>query len=354
MAVLFRNSGSETNGYFVFPASGGGNVTVLFQHIPEDLRDGRKANYEVKEIAKRTEPLLIYQTTMFREISFSLRFGARSVQEAYEMYAFANLLRRSVFPTTAGIPNSIKLNLGPFFVYYDVQDTGNGFTLVNSPDYSESTNGMNCVITDYSITPTSERLNPSLSDVPKDLQGATPSNWWVKVPAAINISLGLYVFLGQVWGKGCMSSSLGMGNPNTKGSKDTQGASIGSQSVQGADPAGNSPHPETTQSGDGSKPLPKPNGSIASQTDNTDENGVYSQTTTYADANGNVTGKRVISYPKDGGHTVVTQDFSAGKQSVTTWKKGGDRGSTFTSPLSSATKKPSSSSPSGTGKSSWS
>jgi hypothetical protein len=334
MATLFKTTGSEANGYIVFPDKTGKFIKVLFQHIPEGLSDGRKANYEVKEIAKRTEPLLIYQATGFREISFSLRFGARSIEEAYELYAFCNLLRRSVFPTNSGIPNTCKLHLGQFFVYYDVVDSGDGVTMQNSSDFSEAQNGMDCVVRDYQITPSEKRLNPDNNDVSGLPQ--TPSNWWVKVPSEITVSLSIYVFLGTVWGQGCLEASPSHANPDTLGAKETQGTGATSN-TQGGDPVGNSATVDPAIAGDGTRDLGKPPGTIKSRSPGVaDANGTYRTTTVYQDEKGNVTGQRVVANLKEGGRTVTTTNTALGLQSVTTFPKGGmTKGVTVTSPLPS-------------------
>lgn len=332
-ATLFKNSGSESNGYLVFPAAkGGGMIKVLFQHIPENLSDGRKANYEVKEIAKRTEPLLIYQATGFREINFGLRFGARSIDEAYELYAFCNLLRRSVFPTVSGIPNTCKLNLGQFFVYYDVLDSGTGITMESSSDYSEAQNGMNCVIRDYQITPSEKRLNPD-NEAAAGLK-QTPANWWVKVPSEITVSLSLYVFLGTVWGQGCLLTNPSNANPNTINSKDSQGTGT-TTTTDAADPIGDKAQEDPAIAGDGTKDLGKPPGTIQSEGSATDSTGTVYKTTVYQDDQGNETGRRITAFPAAGGRILTTTNVALGLQSVTTYPKGGlTKGVTVTSPLS--------------------
>lgn len=335
MADLFKDSGDATNGYLTFVTDNGGSVRVLFQHIPENLSDSRKANYEVKEIAKRTEPLLIYQATGFREISFSLRFGARTAQEAYDLYGLANLLRRSVFPTAVGIPQPCKLYLGPFFIYHKVVPSGNGVTLERDTSYSEDENGMNCVIRDYSITPSDKRLNHP--EIQNGLPG-TPQNWWVKVPSEVNISIGLYVFLGQVWSTGNMLCATSASNPNAQGTSQTQ--SSGSQcpnsdtgtdatgpSAQSGDPqeAGDMPSPTSPPSSlTGGPPTQGTVTGTGEVSSYTDENGNTINTEMYTAEDGSTAGElKTTTYP-DGSSSSSYTDFNSGVVQTTSYDSAGN------------------------------
>ena len=196
MITLFKESGDITNGYIIFYVKKT-PIQVLFQAIPDGLTDGREASYRTVDIAKRTEPLLIYSYTGFRQVGFSLKFGVlKGKQDAYDLFALTSLIRRSVLPSKRGLPMYQKLYLGSWFINWALDPSGNGYTLTEDP-YTEDPEGMFCVIQNFGITPSDKRI----TDIEfKDL--SVPTGWHEKVPSEINVSLNLYVFTQQVWSPG--------------------------------------------------------------------------------------------------------------------------------------------------------
>jgi hypothetical protein len=199
--VLFKDTGDASNGYMVFsiedptnPASELLKAKVLFQHLPTNLTDARRAQYNVVPILKRTEPFLVYQSTGFREINFGLTFHARTPQDAYDIFAVSSLFRRSVLPTRRGTPTMIKLFLGSWYINYAMKISGGSYTMVRD-GFTEDENGFNAVIESMDLTPSENRF------VSQDVTGIAPSpqGWSEKFPSSISVGLGLKVFLSDVW-----------------------------------------------------------------------------------------------------------------------------------------------------------
>lgn len=199
MLTLFTASGDNgDNGYITFFVKKT-PIKVLFQSIPDSLTDARDASYSEMPIAKRTEPLLIYQNTGFRKVSFGLQFAVLdgNAQDAYDMFAISSLIRRSVLPSKRGVPMYCKLNLGPWFINWALSSSGSGYTLIQD-GYSEKPEGMTAIIRDWSLTPSKERYtDTNLRD-----KFPLPQNWWKKAPKSIAVALTVTVFAQQVWSAG--------------------------------------------------------------------------------------------------------------------------------------------------------
>jgi hypothetical protein len=204
--VLFRESGDTSNGYITF-YSNGQAFQVNFQGIPEGLSDRRAANYHETSIAKRIEPLLVYQNTGFRTVSFNLKFGVLSQSDAYDMLVLAALVRRSVLPSEAGLPMYISLNLGPWFVSH-VPTIKDGRVVLDKDEFTEDEGGMTAMVASYTITPSADRLNqPTKGSMSLEEDNPDPQGWSVKCPTSIELNLELKVFSTTVFGTGSFINS---------------------------------------------------------------------------------------------------------------------------------------------------
>jgi hypothetical protein len=187
---LFQNSGDNNNGYIIFYYKAAPYV-VLFQGLPDNISEGREASYQDINIAKRMEPLLIYQFSSFRHVSFDLTFGVNNNKDAKDLYTLMSLIRRSVMPTQRGVPMFCKINLGGWIL--NMCPTELGF---ERDDYTNDL--LNCMVAGYTITPSKERLyDPATFG---NIQNASAINWSAeKIPAKVSIRLDLKVFQQVVW-----------------------------------------------------------------------------------------------------------------------------------------------------------
>lgn len=192
--ILFEHSGKPENGYIIFFPEDNVKIKALFQHLPKNLSDSRKAEFKEVTILKRTEPVLVYQYTGFRTIAFDLNFHALTPQEAYDLMAISSLLRRSVLPTKRGTPNPIKLFLGHWFINYAIKPQGNKYILVRD-NFTEDENGFNAIIESVNLVPSENRFVSqemlSISQIPQ--------GWNEWLPSSIDVKIDVKIFLSDVW-----------------------------------------------------------------------------------------------------------------------------------------------------------
>ena len=190
--ILFSSSGTDSNGKLIFYYNATQYIVYL-QAVPENITESREATFSPINIAKRMEPVLVYQYSGFRKVSFNMTFGVFSPQDATDLYTFMSLVRRSVMPTQRGIPMYIRVNLGAWM--NNLLPTPSGFDM---DDYTDD--DLTAMVASYSISPSEKRLFDPDTFGKINYEQYQGVVWEEeKVPAKVTINLDLQVFQQVVW-----------------------------------------------------------------------------------------------------------------------------------------------------------